>query len=105
MNSRNCTRRQFVRLASSAALCVAPSLLYGSRAFNRALGGFLAATSTPVTAVPVTISLWFKTSNLTDNQTLFGIVDPATGHAIYLIFRAANAGDPLCASTNGATFG
>jgi hypothetical protein len=70
---------------------------------------YLYSTTRPVTAYPFTISIWFKTPGVTNNQVLGAIDIPiASGYKILGTLEASGGvgSDPLRAYTyNGSSFG
>lgn len=78
------------------ALVFAP--LFGARDFVRASNQMLTHSAATVTAYPVSMSAWFRTSDLTVNQVIVANVEDSTGVGVYLLVRGVDAGDPLSAS-------
>jgi hypothetical protein len=71
-----------------------------ARLFDDASEEYLELDSAPVTAVPLSMACWAWSDDLTVDQYLMALTDKdATNMAFGLILRAAQAGDPIQAST------
>jgi hypothetical protein len=83
---------------------VAALPLEAARTFVRASNQWLSVSTAVVSAEPLTLSVWFKTNDLTVNQIPLGLLRADATGGRYLNFRGATAGDPLAAvSFDGST--
>lgn len=65
---------------------------------------YIEATSAAVTAVPISMSAWFNTSNITNSLTVMSIASSTGSHRWGIRTGGSFAGDPVGAYTqNGAT--
>lgn len=89
--------KTLARSILALALCGAPLNSHASRSFVRASSQSLDATgSVLVSALPMTISIWFRPSNLTDLQNLVIVNNSSlTDTGCYIVYRADQAGKPL----------
>lgn len=74
------------------------SSLFGARDFVRASNQMLTHNAGTVSGYPISMSAWFRTSDLTINQCIVANNLETTGIGVYLIVRGVDAGDPLSAS-------
>lgn len=94
------------KLFLSFWVLVLASQSFGARDFVRASSQFIECSTTTLTAYPISMSAWFQTDDLTTNQVLVANTTSVTGIGVYMIFRGANAGDPLtCTDYDGTTGG
>ena len=58
----------------------------------------LSVTSTPVTAVPLTLACWFRPGRVSSNEVLLTVINASTGDRFALLPLGSLAGDPLRAN-------
>lgn len=67
---------------------------------------YLSTASTPVTAVPLTLACWFRSTSSTAAQALITITDTTDAtHYFRLMAAGATAGDPVQAAASATTGG
>jgi len=67
-----------------------------ARSFLSASTEYLQVESTPVTAAPLTISIWFNADNVTDNNTPISIPNSGVSNDFFgIIIRGDIGGDPI----------
>lgn len=76
-----------------------------ARTFVRASNQWISASTAAVSAEPLTLSVWFKTNDLTVNQIPLGLLRADATGGRYLNLRGATAGDPLAAISFDGSLG
>lgn len=90
-------------LATIILACVALAA-FASRQFTETSGQFMARTTAPVSTYPCTISVWYKPSNNTSNQSIV-YLGSATDQRRFLIYRTSSVSNNFAAMDNRSNGG